>query len=140
MSTPAIRGPVPPYSNVNINAQFYQPSALVISNISLGVTTTITTTENNDYVIGQLVRLIIPPTFGSRQLNDKQGYVLSIPADNQVVVSIDSSRNVDQFVSSSATTKPQILPIGDINNGTTNVSGRLSTGTFIPGSFVDISP
>ena len=55
MSTPAISGPIAPYSNVNINAQFYQPSLFIISAVTLGVTTTVTTTQNNNYVIGQEV-------------------------------------------------------------------------------------
>lgn len=139
MSTPAIKGPVPPYSNLNINAQFYLPNRFIISAISLGATTTITTSVDHNYVIGQQVRLIIPPSFGSRQLNERQGVVLSIPASNQVVLNIDSSRNVDPFVVSSATTVAQILAIGDVNNGTTNVSGRSNTGTFIPGAFIDVS-
>ena len=52
--------PTPPYQNPPIEPQFYQPSAFVISAITLGPQTTITTTVNNNYVIGQLCRLIIP--------------------------------------------------------------------------------
>lgn len=131
--------PIPPYSNVPINAEFYEPSQFFISAITLGNPTVITTTVNNNYVVGQLVRLIIPPTFGTRQLNEQTAYVVSIPASNQVAVSINSL-NYDSFISSSSTTQPQILAIGDINSGTTNNSGRSNTGTFIPGSFINISP
>jgi len=99
----------------------------------------VTTTEDVNYEIGQLIRLIIPPSFGCRQLNEQQGYVLSIPSANQVVVSINSAQNVDAYISSSATTKAQILAIGDVNNGSTNSSGRVSNITYIPGSFQDIS-
>lgn len=132
--------PIPPYSNVPIQAQYYKPSQFFISGVTLGTTTTITTTKNVNYVIGQLVRLVIPTTFGCRQLNESQGYVLSIPAPNQIVIGIDSSQNVDPFHSSSATTQPQVLPVGDINTGATNSQGRSNTGTFIPGSFINISP
>ena len=132
--------PIPPYSNVPIESQNYNPSRFFISAISLGTSTTVTTTEDVNYVIGQLVRLIIPPTFGCRQLNESSGYVTSIPAPNQVIVSINSSQNVDAFVSSSATTQPQIIPVGDVNTGATNASGRSNTGTFIPGSFINVSP
>lgn len=140
MSTPAIRGPVPPFSNVNIAPQNYEPSRFAISAITLGVTTTVTTSVNHNYVIGQEVRLIIPPSFGSRQLNEVKGNVLSIPAANQVTTNINSSKNVDPFVSSSATTVAQILAVGDVNTGAINTSGRSPTGTFIPGSFINISP
>jgi len=132
--------PIPIYSNLPIQSDFYKPKRFVIENIGLGMTTTITTTENHDYVVGQLCRLIIPPTFGSRQLNGRQGYVISIPADDQVVLDIDSAQNVDPFIASSATTKAQILAIGDGNSGIINSEGRVNNVTFIPGSFINISP
>lgn len=132
--------PIPPYSNVPIEPQNYQPRQFFISGITLGTITTVTTTQDMDYVIGQLVRLIIPPQFGCRQLNEAQGYVLSIPASNQIVVSIDSSQNVDAFHTSTAKTQPQVLPVGDINTGAQNAQGRINNATTIPGSFINISP
>lgn len=140
MSTPAIKGPIPPYSNVNVHPAYYQPSNFNISGITLGVTTTVTTSVNHNYSIGNLIRLTIPTQFGSRQLNGQSGYVLSIPATNQFVLSIDSSVNVDQFIAASATTQPQTIPVGDINNGVQNANGRGSVGTYILGSFINISP
>lgn len=138
--------PIPAYANVPIEAQFYQPSRFVISGVTLGQTTTVTTTANMNYVIGQQARLIIPPSFGCIQLNESQGYVLSIPAPNQVVLSIDSSKNVDPYIASTATTVAQILAIGDINSGVISSTGRSiptvagNTGTQVPGSFINISP
>lgn len=132
--------PIPAYSNLPIHAEYYAPSRFVIFAITLGQNTTVTTTADTNYVIGQLVRLIIPPTYGSRQLNESEGYVLSIPASNQIVLSINSSRNVDPFINSNATTKAQILAIGDTNTGVINANGRRNTGTYIPGSFINISP
>lgn len=131
--------PIPAYSNVPIEPQFYKPRRFVISDISLGKTTLVTTTEDMDYVIAQQIRLLIPASFGCYQLNGQTGFVLSIPASNQVVVSINSSVAVDPFISSSASTKPEIIAIGDIGNGSTNL-GRTNNITFIPGSFLNISP
>lgn len=139
MSTPAIQGPVPPYSNVNINAQYYIPNVFEISNISLGVNTTITTAINHNYVIGQIIRLNIPESFGCTQINQKTGQVLEIPSNTQVLVNINSV-DTDSFISSTATTKPQIVAVGDINSGPINASGRNSQQTFINGSFINISP
>lgn len=136
----AIVGPIAPYNNVPIHVDYYSPQRFEISAISLGQTTTVTTTADTDYVVAQIVRLIIPPSFGSRQLNEQIGYVLSLPSSTQVEIAIDSSQDVDAFVLSSATTRPQILAVGDINSGVQNTSGRSSTGTYIPGSFIDISP
>lgn len=99
----AIVGPIAPQSNPPINPQYYQPQRFQISNLSFGQTTTVTATAAMDYVVGQLVRLIIPPRFGSRQLNEAQGYVLSIPSSTQVVVAIYSALGVDPFISPTAT-------------------------------------
>lgn len=134
-----IPGPIPPYSNVAVNPQYYQPSQFFISGITLGVTTLVTTTVNHNYVIGQLTRLIIPQFNGTRQLNEQTGMVISIPNPNQVVLNIDSSK-YDLFQTSTYPTQPQILAIGDYNSGDINSSGNLNTGTYIPGSFINISP
>ena len=140
MSTPPLlNGPQALYNNVPIEPQFYEPSRFVISDITLGATTLVTTTEDNNYVIGQLCRLIIPPGYGCRQLNEVSGYVDSIPDTNQVILLIDSSGG-NPFISADLRQQPQILAIGDINNGTTNATGRKNTATFVPGSFRDISP
>ena len=139
MIGPIISFPIPAYSNVPINPQFYKPRFWFISTITQGMTTTVTTTTNQDFVVAQLVRFIIPPTFGIRQLNEREGYVIAINSSTQVVVDIDSSF-MDAFTSSSVTTQPQIIPVGDIANGQVNATGRQNTGTFIPGSFINISP
>jgi len=132
-------GPVALYNNLPINAQYYQPSQFFISAISLGTTTTVTTTVDNNYVIGQLCRLIIPPTNGCPQLNEQTGYVIAIPNPNQVTLNINSS-GLNSFVTSTYPTQPQILAIGNINSGAINSTGISNDSTFIPGSFINISP
>jgi hypothetical protein len=137
-----LSSPIPPYQNLAPEPQFYLPSQFNISAITLGVTTTVTTSVNHNYVIGQLIRLIIPSYFGCYQLNQSLGNVISIPNANQIVVSINSSRNVDPYIASSVTYPQvaQIVAVGDYNNGVVNSQGRINNGTFIPGSFIDISP
>jgi hypothetical protein len=132
-------GPIAPYNNVPINAQYYEPSQFFISAIALGQTTLVTTTVDHNYVVGQGVRLVIPYFNGTSQLNEQQGLVISIPNTNQVIINIDSSR-YSLFKTSTYPTQPQILAIGDINSGNINTSGNVNTGTFIPGSFINISP
>lgn len=135
-----IVGPIAPYTNVPIHSDYYQPSRFVIEDIGLGQTTTITTTEDMNYVIGQQVRLLVPESFGSYQLNGRTGLVISIPAVDQVVLDIDSALNVNTYIASSATTQAQIIAIGDVNSGAINTSGRVNNITYIAGSFLDISP
>ncbi len=131
--------PIPPYQNVPIHAEYYQPSFYFISGIVLGSNTLVTTSVNHNYVIGQQVRLVIPPSFGTTGLNEMTAIVLSIPNPNQVVLNI-SSIGMSAFIASSATTQAQIMAIGDINSGPINTQGRVNQITYIPGSFLDISP
>ncbi len=208
--------PIPAYQNLPIRADYYQPSRFVITAITRGNTTTITTSVAHNYVIGQNVRLIIPKDYGSFQLNETQGYVISIPSTTQVVVMIDSTNsdafipspyvstitnaiqtnpvvlttnnnfliggyvritgvggmtelndNSYQIVAGNSTsisigvngagftaytsggtvtltnhqnTQPQILAIGNNNSGQINSSGRSQNITYIPGSFINVSP
>lgn len=139
--TGVISYPIPAYQNVPIEPQFFQPRRFVIQNVTLGLTTTVTTTVNHDYVIGQQIRLLIPAKFGCFQLNEVTGYVISIPSSNQMVLDVNSSKNVDPFISATATTdSPQTIAIGDINQGAINANGRQMTSTLVPGSFQNISP
>ena len=132
--------PIPAYSNVPIRTSFYKPSQFFISDVQLGQTTVVTATVDMNYQIGQQIRLLIPASSGCFQLNNLTGYVLSVPDTDQVEVSIDSSQNVNQFLTSSAKTQPQILAIGDINSGIISSTGQNIPTTNIPGSFINISP
>lgn len=133
-------GPIPPYNNPAIEAQYYQPSRFVITGVTLGATTTITTSAIHNYVLGQQVRLNIPPQFGCQGISERSSFVVAIPAANQVTLDLTSFK-VNPFVSATNTKQlPQILAIGDCNSGVINASGLNMSGTFIPGSFINISP
>lgn len=138
----AITGPIAPFSNVPIQPQYFAPWRFVISNVTLGpitmVTLVIPPITDLNYVIGQQVRLIIPPTFGCRQLNEQSAYVIAISLPNIVILDLNST-NADPYIASSATTPAQLLAIGDVNSGATNL-GRQNNFTYIPGSFRNISP
>lgn len=132
--------PIPLYQNVPIQPQYYKPRRWVISDVTLGQTTIVTTTTAMDYEIGQEIRLLIPPSFGCIQLNGVTGFVLSIPDVDQVEVSINST-GADPFIASASRIQSaQILAIGDINTGVTNHFGRNHQELDIPGSFINISP
>ena len=136
--------PVPLYANLPIEPQYYTPWRFVISAISLGITTTVTMTipsiTNLTYIVGQLVRLIIPPTFGCRQLNGQTAYVIGVTQPNQVTLALNSSQNVDPYIASSATTPAQILAIGDISTGAINNNGSQNQTTYVKGAFINVSP
>lgn len=147
--------PIPAYQNLPINSQYYIPSKFFILGITMGITTIVETTVAHDYVIGQIVRLIIPEIFTTigalpgpvrriqipncTELNEKQAIVISIPSSTKVELDIDSTI-FNSFIVSTQPTQPQIVATGDFNSGAINASGRVNLGTFIPGSFINISP
>lgn len=132
-------GPIAPYNNLPIHTDYFQPSNFNISAISRGQQTTVTTSVAHNFVVGQLVKLLIPASFGTVQLNGKSGYVLSLPSTTQVLLDIFST-NADAFISSSAATKAQIVATGDINSGAINAAGPNTVSTSAPGVFLNISP
>jgi|SRR3990167_554785 len=134
-------GPIAPQNNPPIKSQYYQPSVFDIQALTLGATTIVTTTVDHNYVVGQLIRLVIPASHGSTSLNETQGFVLTVPAANQVQVTINSTES-DPFIESPSSnpTPAQIMAIGDINSGQINSNGRIQNITYINGSFINISP
>ncbi len=136
---PLISGPIPPFSNPPIEPQFYQPSRFLITALTLGITTTVTTSVDHNYVIGQEIRLLIPYGCGTIQIDSQTGEVISIPASNQVQVNINSI-DANAFVTTTFKQTPQIIPIGDVNSGQINSNGPMNVTTYIPGSFINISP
>jgi hypothetical protein len=138
-------GPIAPETNPKIEPQNFQPSVFPITSISFGNSTTVTTGTafgvSNNYVVGQQVRFNIPSTYGAQQLNGQQGYVISIPGANQVIVGINTSQGYNAFVAhpSYGPTPPQIIAIGDINSGPINPTRSTQT-TYIQGAFLNISP
>lgn len=134
-----VTGPVPPYSNPPIQPEYYSPRVYEISNIDIGRTTTVTTSEDHDYVIGNLVRIHIPIDYQPRKMNEQTGIVITIPADNQVEIDIDSS-TYNSYSAGVGKQIPQIAAIGDYNSGYQSSTGPIVTSINIPGSYINISP
>lgn len=136
-----VNPPFAAYSNVPIKSDYYSPGRFVITAISMGLTTTVTTAVPHNYVIGQLVRLDLTPGNRCRGINKSTSYVISIPSTTQVVLQL-YSQGENAFVAnpSNSNSYPQIVAVGDINSGQQNASGRTQTETYIPGSFINISP
>lgn len=133
-------GPTPAYTNPPIEPEFYFPSRFTISNITLGRSTTITTSTDHNYVVGQLIRTLVPSPYQTIQINERTGYVTSIPSSTQIVVDIDSSFfNSFNASPTYAPTPPQVVAVGDINTPAANSTGSTNLQTTIPGSFQNIS-
>lgn len=115
----------------------YLPTDSIISAITTGATTTISTTAQHQLHVGQEIGLRVPSTWGTTQLNELPngvtpgspiyGYVVSITDLQNFVVNINSSSftafNSNQtFAGSSGRTFSQVVPVGDVNSGGTTIS------------------
>ncbi len=143
MSNPFNFAPIAPERNPPINPQYYEPSRFVITGITEGLNSIVTTSLPHNYVIGQEIKLLIPPFWGAYQLNKQTGFVIAIPSSTQVTVTIDSIGANTFGLRSPAPQypqQPQIIAIGDINSGLINSRITSSPSPTIPGAFRDISP
>lgn len=127
--TPRMRKVLYPY--------LYFPGTSFISSITLGTTTTISTTDAHNFVVGQEVAFRIPKQWGTVELNSlpnvlipgapNYGYVIAVTDYNTVVVNIDSSSytafnsNIDPLVVPGLS-YPQIVAVGDVNTGGVQIS------------------
>lgn len=126
------------------NSGTYTPFICDISSITQAVLSTVTTTIDHAFVIGQEVQFFIPPQWGMRQLNYLKGIVISIPDADEFVTNINTT-NFDAFV---VPTPPalvvidpaQVAGIGDINTGTSSPGGIPANPNTIPGAFQNQPP
>lgn len=138
---PLMFGPIAPENNPTIHPEYFTPKEFNIASITNGKTTLVTTTVAHDYVLGQLVRLLISQLFGARQFNEQVAYVINIPSTTSITLGLDSSA-FDLFIADPTleSTQPQVVAVGDINTGHINPYGPSRTFPWIPGSFRNISP
>lgn len=116
----------------------YLPGVDYISAITIGTTTTVTTTTPHNFVVGQEIAFRIPSQWGIVQLNSLPnnvvpgspiyGYVTAVTANNVFVCSINSTGftafNSNPTVAQAiGLTFPQVLAVGDINSGGFPYSG-----------------
>ncbi len=129
----------------------YFPGTTFISNITLGTTTTIDTTDAHNFVVGQEVAFRIPSQWGTVELNSLPNvlipgspiyaYVIAVTDYNTVVVNFNSSAytafNSNQTVASvPGLSYPQIVAVGDVNTGGVQVSAN--SALYPPPYFVPI--
>ena len=93
-------------------SDFY-PDHQIITNITNEQNATVTTLSNHGYIVGQIIRIVVPIDFGMTQINGLTGTIISIPALNQISVDINSS-SFDQFsIPVVITNVPQTIPVGE---------------------------
>lgn len=141
--------PTPAYNNQPIQSQFFVPSYFQISGITFGDTTTITVLPNFgrdcNFVVGQQVLFLIPNSYGTIQMNKKQGIVLEILTSLRFTVNINTSgANYTAFNPTPTAERQiaQVLPAGTFNTG--NIIPDPQNIPLInlapPGSFTNTQP
>ena len=109
----------------------YLPNDNFISAITLGATTTVSTTAQHQMQVGQEVAFRIPAAWGTIELNSLPnvvipgspiyGYVVSVTDIQNYVVNINSQGytafNSNVAFASSGRTFAQVVAVGDVNSG-----------------------
>lgn len=137
---------------LNTNASFkkvlypslYAPGDTVITAITRGATTVVTTAAPHNFVVGQEVAFRIPSVWGTTQLNSLPdvvvpgspiyGFVTVVNSSVQVTVNINSTGytafNPNQpFASVPGLKLPQMVAVGDANSGSL-LSGYASPSVY----------
>ena len=96
------------------------PTADMITGISLGTTTTLTLATTNTYAVGDYVRVNVPVSFGTSQLNGQLGQVTAVNNSatvNTITLNINSSGYTTFAFPTSAsvpTSFAQVVPVGSV--------------------------
>lgn len=134
-------GPISPERNPPINPQYYSPNFAFIQSITpiSSFSTQVVTTESNEFVVGQLIRFVIPYQDGMLGINEQTAYINSISSDTTFYAGIDATNMGSFNPMGTPYQQPMVIPVGDVNSGTINSSGRINNLLNIPGSFINIS-
>lgn len=71
--------------------QLFSPRSRFITALTLGASTSVVTSVDHGYGVGEYITLAVPAAFGSSEINGLSGRVLSITSANEFVVDIDSA-------------------------------------------------
>ena len=122
------------------NSGTYTPFACDVTAVTTGETTTITTSQDHSFVVGNLVQFFIPSQWGMTQLDQRKGLVLAVPSATEIEVEIDS-REFSSFTTPASPTQPaQVLSAGDRNYGDLSPGGIPVIPQTVPGSFINVAP
>lgn len=116
----------------------YFPGENIITALTRGVTTTVTTAANHNYVVGQQVAFHIQPAFGTSEIsegrglyNPLSGFVTSITSATIFVCNVDSSAATAFAYPTSAVYAAGVSPARVVAIGDNNL-GPLLAGTLFP--------
>ena len=109
--------------------QLIEPRSRAIVDLTLGASTTVKTSVDHGYAVGQYITLVVPSEFGSSEISGQSGRISAISSANEFVVEIDSSAASTFAYPASGSvpfTFPQAVVAGD--------QTTLAQGNVFPGS------
>lgn len=71
--------------------QLFSPRSRFITALTLGASTSVVTSVDHGYGVGEFITLAIPAAFGTSEINGLSGRISSITSANEFVVEIDSA-------------------------------------------------
>jgi hypothetical protein len=96
----------------------YQPAMRIITDITRGPTTTITTSPDHDYVTGLIVRLYVPRNYGMIQINNFVGIITVLSSDSFSMV-LDTT-TYDSFLAPASPPYYRetalVVPVGNVDD------------------------
>ena len=142
MFNPFQSGPIAPENNPPINPEYYSPNFATLQAVSSinPFQTHITTTEPNEFVVGQLVRFVLASNTGMLVLNEQTAYITSLIDDENFIIAFDVSQANPFNSSRNPVQSSFVIPVGAVNSGQINSSGRINNLLYPPGAFINISP
>lgn len=96
----------------------YMPAVRDILAITNANPAQVTTTFANSYVVGTIIRFVIPNNYGMTLLNGLQCTIIQLVSDTEFLVNVDTT-DIDPFVIPTLQpgnnyTSAQIVPIGEV--------------------------
>ncbi len=89
----------------------FVPKFYYLTMISNGQLAVVTTEEDHDYVIGQIVSFRVTAPYGMTQINNKQARILDIPSSNTFTIELDTTfYNPFIYPVSGRNTPPVVVP------------------------------
>jgi hypothetical protein len=104
----------------------FLPAMRIITNITNSYPALVTTSFANDYITGEIVRIVMPfqdgyYPWGMDQINNQKG-TISVISDTQFYIDIDTTY-YEPFITPTpdvtdrfTTQLPQVVPIGEVNS------------------------
>lgn len=102
---------------IAVTDNFYLPKRSQISSITRALDAVITTTTDHDLISGEIVRIVVPQSYGMPQIDNQIG-TITVINDTSFMIDIDTVEYDAFIVPSNVKQFAQVVPIAEINSTT----------------------